>query len=58
MVLKQTITIRFRFKAMTARRHSSAAAEMPLLRIFEMQCSRFRTEKLPSAQIFRSRIME
>ena len=28
------------------------------LRIFEIQCSRFRTAKLPSAQIFRSRIME
>lgn len=52
------LTIRFRFKTLTARRHSSVAAEMPLLRIFEMQCSRFRTEKLPYAQIFRSRIME
>ena len=57
-LLKMALSIRFRFKAMTARRHSSAAAEMPLLRIFEMQFSRFRTAKLPSAQIFRSRIME
>ena len=44
--------------AMAARRHSSVAARMPLFRIFEMQCSRFKTEKLPSAQILRSRIMD
>ena len=30
---------------------------MPLFRILEIQCSRFKTEKLPSAQILRSRIM-
>ena len=50
--------IRLRFRAMAARRHSSVAARMPLFRIFEIQCSRFKTEKLPSAQILRSRIMD
>ena len=55
---KMAIAIRFRFKAMAERRHSSVAARMPLFRIFEMQCSRFRTEKLPSAQILRSRIID
>ena len=49
--------IRLRFRAMAARRHSSVAARMPLFRILEIQCSRFKTEKLPSAQILRSRIM-
>ena len=36
-------TILFRFRAMAARRHSSVAARMPLFRIFEIQCSRFKT---------------
>ena len=49
-------TILLRFRAMAARRHSSVAARMPLFRILEIQCSRFKTEKLPSAQILRSRI--
>ena len=51
------LTILLRFRAMAARRHSSVAARMPLFRILEIQCSRFKTEKLPSAQILRSRIM-
>ena len=50
-------TILLRFRAMAARRHSSVAVRMPLFRILEIQCSRFKTEKLPSAQILRSRIM-
>ena len=50
-------TILLRFRAMAARRNSSVAARMPLFQILEIQCSRFKTEKLPSAQILRSRIM-
>ena len=55
---KMAFIILLRFNAIAARRHSSVAARMPLFRIFEMQCSRFKTEKLPSAQILRSRIMD
>ena len=36
-------TILLRFNAMAARRHSSVAARIPLFRIFEIQCSRFKT---------------
>ena len=50
--------ILLRFRAMAERRHSSVAARMPLFQIFEIQCSRFKTEKLPSAQILRSHIMD
>lgn len=57
-IKKMAFAILLRFRAMAARRHSSVAARMPLFRIFEMQCSRFKTEKLPSAQILRSRIMD
>ena len=57
-IKKMAFAILLRFRAMAARRHSSVAARMPLFRIFEMQCSRFKAEKLPSAQILRSRIMD
>ena len=49
-IKKMAFAILLRFRAMAAR--------MPLFRIFEMQCSRFKAEKLPSAQILRSRIMD
>lgn len=55
---KEALSILLRFKAMTERRHSSVTAGMPLFLILDRQCSLFRTEKLPSAQIFRRRIIE
>ena len=51
------LTILFRFNAMADKRYSSVAARMPLLCIVERLCSRFMTAKLPSAQIFRFRII-
>ena len=51
------LTILFRFNAITERRHSSVTAGIPRFLILERPCSRFNTEKEPSAHIFRRRIM-
>ena len=54
---KMALTILFRLSAMTDKRHSSVTAGMPRFLALERQCSRFRTENDPSAQILRRRIM-
>ena len=49
------LTILFRFNAMMERRLSFVTAGMPRFLILERLCSRFNTEKNPSAHIFRRR---
>jgi len=54
---KMLLTIRFKFKVNADSRHSSVAARMPRFRIADKLCSRLSAAKLPSAHIFRLRIL-